>query len=206
MKFGKEYFDFCKNENGFDMNGIGEWQNQYYKMLVDIFEEHIGKKHKMLDMGCATGTLLETFRRNGFDNMWGTDVSDWYIEQSPYNDIKHRMVNSESGKLPFSNDMFYFIHMAQVIEHIPEEAIPGILNELYRVLMPGGILYISTVGPAKPGDTDIDPTHISLFTREKWEQFFLSAKFRDAFGFYKQRFENNKMAKEYNWVNFVLTK
>lgn len=206
MKFGEEYFDFCKNDNGFDMNGIGDWQNQYYRMLKDVFEEHIGKKHKMFDMGCATGALVETFRRNGFENMWGGDVSDWYIVNSPFKEITHRLVNIESGKLPFSNDTFYFIHMSQVIEHIPEEAIPGVLNELYRILMPGGILYISTVGPAKPEDTDIDPTHVSLFTREKWEQFFLSAKFRDAFGFYKQRFENNKMAKEYNWVNFVLTK
>jgi len=206
MKFGQEYFDFCKEVNNFDMNVIGEWQNKYFHMLKDIFEEHITKKHKMFDMGCATGGTIEAFRRNGYENMWGGDVSDWYIENSPFDSIKNRMLNIESGKLPFSNDTFYFIHMSQVIEHIPEDKMNDILSELYRVLMPGGILYIATVGPLLPGTTDIDPTHVSLFTREKWEQFFLTAKFRDAFGFYKKRFENNKMAKEYDWVNFVLTK
>jgi SAM-dependent methyltransferase len=206
MKFGEEYFDFCKNTNNFDMNVIGEWQNNYFKMLCDIFEEHISKKHKMFDMGCATGVLLETFRRNGLENMWGGDVSDWYVQNTPFPEIKSRMSNIEGGKLPFSNDSFYFIHMAQVIEHIPEEHMLDVLKELYRVLMPGGVLYIATVGPLLPGTTDVDPTHVSLFTREKWEQFFLTANFRNAFGFYKDRFENNKMAKEYNWVNFVLTK
>lgn len=206
MKFGKEYFDFCKNTNNFNMNCIGEWQTQYFHMLKDIFEEHITKKHKMFDMGSATGVLVETFRRQGYDNVFGGDVSDWYIQNTPFPEIRDRLCNVEDGKIPFSNDTFYFIHMGQVIEHIPEELIPGVLNELYRVLMPGGIIYIATVGPLLPGTTDVDPTHVSLFTREKWETFFLTAKFRNAFGFYKDRFQNNKMAKEYDWVNFVITK
>ena len=206
MEFGENYFDFCKNVNNFDMNVIGEWQNQYFRMLKDIFEEHIGKKHKMLDIGCATGVLLETFRRNGFDNMFGGDVSDWYIKNSPFNEVTQRMCNIVENKIPHPTDSFYFVHMSQTIEHIPEDKIPEVLNELYRVMMPGAILYISTVGPLIQGTTDVDPTHISLFTREKWEQLFLEAKFRNVFGFYKDRFQNNKMAKEYDWVNFVLTK
>ncbi|PKP53764.1 MAG: hypothetical protein CVT92_02200 [Bacteroidetes bacterium HGW-Bacteroidetes-1] len=206
MKFGKEYFDFCKNTNNFNMNCIGEWQTQYFHMLKDIFEEHITKKHKMFDMGSATGVLVETFRRHGYDNVFGGDVSDWYIQNTPFPEIRDRLCNVEDGKIPFSNDTFYFIHMGQVIEHIPEELIPGVLNELYRVLMPGGIIYIATVGPLLPGTIDVDPTHVSLFTREKWEAFFLTAKFRNAFGFYKDRFQSNKMAKEYDWVNFVITK
>lgn len=206
MEFGEKYFDFCKNVNNFDMNSIGEWQNKYFYMLKDIFEEHISKKHKMLDVGCATGVLLETFRRNGLDNMYGGDVSDWYIDSSPFKEIKSRMCNMIENKIPHPADSFYFIHMSQAIEHVPEDKIPELLNELYRVMMPGGILYISTVGPLLPGTTDVDPTHISLFTREKWEQLFLNAKFGNVFGFYKDRFQNNKMAKEYDWVNFVLTK
>jgi len=206
MKFGKEYFDFCKDVNNFNMNCIGEWQTQYFDLLKDIFEEHITKKHKMFDMGTATGVFVETFRRQGYDNVYGGDVSDWYIQNTPFPEIRDRLCNVEDGKIPFSDDTFYFIHMAQVIEHIPEELIPGVLNELYRVLMPGGIIYIATVGPLIPGTTDVDPTHISMFTREKWESFFLTAKFRNVFGFYKDRFQSNKMAKEYDWVNFVITK
>ncbi len=206
LQYGKEYYDYCKNENKFDMNELGDWHEEYFKFLLNVFKEHMEPHYISLDIGCATGNYLELFRRHS-RLMYGCDVSQWYIDNTKFNEIKHLMKVIENNKVPFINNMFDFIHMSQVIEHIPEKDIREELLEIKRVLKSGGIFYISTVGegPQIPRP-DQDPTHISCFSKEKWESIFQDCGFWNITINYEKKIKDDKFAGQYDWVNFVLSK
>ena len=205
MEFGKEYFDFCMNHNNFDMNDINGWHDQYFNFLKNVFGEAI--KGISLDVGCATGNYLELFRRKGL-TMFGCDVSKWYIEKSPFPKvIRDRMGVIIDDKIPFKDNQFGFVHMCQVIEHIPEKHIIPELMEVKRVMNDGALFYISTVGegPAIPAEGE-DPTHISCFSREKWNGIFEQVGFKNLSEEFESKIKSDKFAGGYDWVNFVLTK
>lgn len=206
LEYGKEYYDFCKNENKFDMNTIGLWHDQYFEFLCNVFKDHMKEEDMALDIGCATGVYLELFRKHG-RTMFGCDVSQWYIDNTPFSNVKHQMKVIVDNKIPFSKEQFNFIHMSQVIEHIPEKYIKEELMEIRRVLKTGGILYIATVGegPEIPAEGE-DPTHISCFSKEKWECIFKDCGFWNITKAYEPKFADDKFASQYDWVNFVLSK
>jgi SAM-dependent methyltransferase len=207
MKYGKEYYDFCKKENGFDMNDCGGWYQDYFKFLKRVFGFILSKPNTIsLDLGCATGAYLEVFRLN-HHVMFGCDVSQWYIDNTPFDKIKYKMRVIENDKIPFSDNTFDFIHCCQVVEHIPEENLKTELKSMFNVLKKDGIVYISTVGegPAVPAEGE-DPTHISCFSKEKWERLFEEAGFVNITDQYDTKIKSDEFAGQYDWVNFILTK
>lgn len=206
VKFGREYFEYCKNSTGFNMNEVGDWQYKYFEFLLEVFGKHIKKELKLLDIGCATGLYPEVANRLGY-NMFGCDVSQWYIDNSPFNNIKNKLKLIENSKMPFDDNMFDFIQMSQVIEHIPESDIYEELNDIKRVMSDDCVLYISTVGEGHelPPDGE-DPTHISCFSEKKWKKIFKKCGFKNITRKYKNKIAQNELAMQYNWVNFVLIK
>jgi SAM-dependent methyltransferase len=81
--------------------------------------------------------------------------------------------------IPFNNDYFEYVTAFQFIEHIPrviyapEKRNPFIelMNEIYRVLKPGGIFL--SVTPAYPHPAAFqDPTHVNIITEETFTKYF----------------------------------
>jgi SAM-dependent methyltransferase len=206
MDYGKEYYDFCKNENNFDMNSVGGWHESYFKFLKSVFVKHMQPSMISLDVGCATGGYLELFRRHKM-KMYGCDVSPWYIETCNFPEIRGLMGVIKNNKIPFSDDMFDFIHISQVVEHIPEPFIHEEMKDVLRTLKSGGVVLITTVGegPAIPPPGE-DPTHISCFSQEKWERIFDECGFKNITKEYINKITSEPFAGQYKWVVFVLTK
>ena len=71
--------------------------------------------------------------------------------------------------LPFSDDLFDGIWAAHVIEHLASEDLLFLVNEVWRVVRPGGILEI-TVPDATSPNRYRDPTHL---TRDWHEDSFM---------------------------------
>ena len=206
MKFGKDYFDYCKSYSNFDMNDISEWHNEYFDFLQNVFHRLKYDDTISLDVGCATGGYLEMFRKHGM-KMFGCDMSKWYIENSKFPLIKDLMGVIENNKIPFEDNKFDFVHMGQVIEHIPEEFIIEELTDILRTMKKSGILYISTVGegPKIPEEGE-DLTHIACFSEEKWNGIFEKVGFINNSIKYRRFIKEDPFASQYDWVNFVLVK
>jgi len=49
-----------------------------------------------------------------------------------------------AGGLPFHDSAFDSVLFAEVVEHLPPNAVPGVLHDIARVLAPGGRLVITT--------------------------------------------------------------
>jgi 2-polyprenyl-3-methyl-5-hydroxy-6-metoxy-1,4-benzoquinol methylase len=136
-RYGPDYFSYeLANEgNFFRLMRLG---------LQDIrFREQTASlqvPRAFLDVGCATGMLIESMRAEGWE-VRGVDV----CRESAEHGKARRGVEIFPGTLEeahFSDESFNAVHFSHLIEHVPDP--PGFLAEVKRILAPGGYAVITT--------------------------------------------------------------
>lgn len=119
-----------------------------------------------LDLGCGK------FPRNPYarSQLCGVDI------RPPKGaiDFDHRIANLALQPIPFADDQFGSVSAYDFIEHVPrilatadgrDTLFPFVrlMDEIWRVLAPGGRLYALT--PAYPNpEAFLDPTHVNIIT------------------------------------------
>lgn len=94
--------------------------------------------------------------------------------------------------LPFESNFFDSLSAFDVLEHVPRQLLSGdgeliypfinLMNEVYRVLKPGGLLLAAT--PAYPHpDAFQDPTHVNFMTNKTVGYFSGDKPFARMYGF-----------------------
>lgn len=100
----------------------------------------LARRGKILDIGCATGFLLDEARKMGFD-AYGVEISRWAAQfcrqQFNLNIFEGLLKEAE-----FPYNFFDAVVMVDSIEHLTNPK--RTLEEIRRILKPGGILVIST--------------------------------------------------------------
>ena len=99
-----------------------------------------GTPRTFLDIGCATGMLIELMKGEGWEAR-GVDVCR---ESAEYGKV-HRGVDIFPGTLDeahFAGGSFGVVHFSHLIEHVPDPR--GFLGEVRRILAPGGFAVITT--------------------------------------------------------------
>jgi SAM-dependent methyltransferase len=157
----------------------------------DAFEEsmtRIGKPVsdvRMLDFGCGDGKYFGYLTKRGLapGNIHGLDVSKIRVERCQQRGWAQARVLSPGAPLPYADGTFDLVNMMEVIEHIPAADGKRVIEEIRRVLRPGGILLISTpnypikhfydvvaaVRTRKLSRVFDDPTHVTLFNKVRLE-------------------------------------
>ncbi len=99
---------------------------------------------RILDIGCGTQPLFLLSTK--FNEKYGIDPS---LEQVQFGDnIKISKTDlAEGSRLPFDHEYFDVVTMLAVIEHFTKENAQNVLNEIFKILKPGGILIITTPCP-----------------------------------------------------------
>lgn len=99
-------------------------------------------KPRVLDAGCGTGIMLEWLKRysNGED-IYGIDSSQAALGFSRFRGNK-KLAQGDISNLPFVSDSFTLITCFDVLQQVTFDNELKTLSELYRVLAPGGLLYI----------------------------------------------------------------
>jgi len=135
---------------------------------------HPSSGSKSLDLGCGE------YPRNPLDcdQLYGIDVRT---------DINDKSIKSEDlslAPIPFEDNYFDCVSAFDFVEHIPRTCIGrngekrqpfiALLNEIFRVLKPGGVLVHLT--PACPSELVFrDPTHVNFITDETFPLYFCGA-------------------------------
>jgi SAM-dependent methyltransferase len=97
-----------------------------------------GRARKILDFGCGTGTFLGYLARYG--DAQGVDVDEQAIDYCHKRGV-HNVQLVSGFPLPFEDNSFDLVTILDVLEHIEDDK--GTLNELLRVLRPGGMLMVA---------------------------------------------------------------
>ena len=112
---------------------------------IKKIQKYIKKDAVLLDIGCGNGAFLQ-YISNFIEQGIGLDKK----ENIPISNRNIQFKNYEfENRLDFSDNSFNVVTMLAVLEHIKNPQ--KILNEIYRILKPGGILIITVPTPqAKP--------------------------------------------------------
>lgn len=133
------------------------------------------KSVKILDVGCGTGAATWFIAREGFDS-YGIDGSSTAIKiakkRFSAEKLKGHFQVGDIISLPFKDGEFDAVMDIASIEHNSPEHIQIIMNEVYRVLKPGGKFFGMMLGGSKEWDTGAYTTH--FFTRSEFKKLFES--------------------------------
>jgi SAM-dependent methyltransferase len=100
----------------------------------------IQKTGKFLDVGCATGFFINGIKNNSSWNVYGTDFGKSAVDFAREKlglDVYH----TELPAAPFEEKMFDYIHINNVLEHVPDPV--GLMASAKKFLKNDGILYLS---------------------------------------------------------------
>ncbi len=116
------------------------WSASRFKVLPYFAEEKALMKQpeviRILDLGCANGWNMSRFAQYGWPS-FGLDTVPERVKLAK----KHGPVAVASGlEIPFAAESFDVVYIQHVLHHIGE--VEMALQEVWRVLKPGGILFL----------------------------------------------------------------
>ena len=138
-----------------------------------------------LDLGCGLTPRNPYGRRE----LCGVDIRP--LESTPEAEL--RCANVVLDPIPYPDNHFASVSAFDFIEHVPRllSTTDGratwfpfivLMNEIWRVLAPGGLLYALT--PAFPNQAAfVDPTHVNVITAHTHEYFCGHDKLGQIYGF-----------------------
>lgn len=116
--------------------------------ILDSIKNHLPANPSILDWGCGPARItrhLKTFCTDAMVTGSDTNSStiDWNNQHINGVDF---VLQYHEPPLPFTNNQFNLIIGFSVLTHIPANAQRGWLTELYRILQPGGMAWLTTHG------------------------------------------------------------
>lgn len=163
--YTKKYF--------FDLEKADKTEYPRNARILDEIERFI-KKGKLLDIGVGTGLFMEIAQKKGFE-VYGIDVSSYAIDEVASRlKLKKdkQLVVSELKSTLYPENFFDVVNLRHSIEHVKDPQ--KLLENVYRILKPGGIVAIATpnsfgphakiYGPLWPHWSQ--PYHIQFFSKK----------------------------------------
>lgn len=105
---------------------------------------------KTLDVGCATGFVVEALRELGLD-AWGTDISHYAIDRPAQGARGFLQWGDLMAGLPYADGQFELLTCLETLEHMKPEMIDDVLRELRRVTSKYLVCTIPSFGPNQYG-------------------------------------------------------
>lgn len=151
-RYGQNYFEYelRNEENFFQLMKLGLQDIRFFELTREL-----DRRKRFLDIGCATGMLLDYMRGRGWI-VQGVEL----CRESAEHGMQLRKLDILVGTLEeagFPDAVFPVVHFSHLIEHVPDPK--AFFAEVRRILVPGG--YVIVVTP------NIDGLQARLF-RERW--------------------------------------
>jgi len=132
-----DYFNGSVYENYESQAGI------FPKEILETIQQHHPLRGKLLDVGCATGLLVQEALAGGIEPE-GIDVSPWAVERANVRTGgRCRILNLDEAKPSDFSAQYDIITLHSVIEHLADPA--QALSLLFQITRPGGVVYIQTL-------------------------------------------------------------
>lgn len=98
----------------------------------------IKQNTEVLDLCCGSGQATNFLVQHS-QNVTGLDASPLSINRAKKNVPSAKYVEAFAEDMPFSNNQFDLVHTSAALHEMNSEQLKQIIQEVYRVLKPGGI-------------------------------------------------------------------
>ncbi len=111
--------------------------------IKNAYPQSASAELSILDVGCGAGFLTNDLGKAGF-KVTGVDLSESSLEIAKKYDHSHcvKYLPANAYQLPFSNASFDVVTCMDFLEHV--ESPKDVVNEISRVLKPGGLFIFHT--------------------------------------------------------------
>ncbi len=166
------------------------------------------KNDRLLDVGCATGTLLlEAKKLHPAIEAVGVDPDPKALsiarKKLRRSNINANLVRTRAEKMPFKDNYFDVVISTLAFHHIPHKAKHEAMREIYRILTPGGAFLLADIGRPKNIIWKlILKAEVRLI--EKWEYVDDNLKGNIPIFMRRAGFKVSQVAKPYRGISFYL--
>lgn len=175
----KNLFDQDYYENGVK-KGISGYENYHWMPTRSIPEaiticENINFQ-TVIDFGCAKGFLVHALNLLG-KNAIGVDISEYALQHClPQVKDKVHLLDKPLSEMGLKTDLLI---AKDVLEHIPEENIDGVLSEFYQVCDQAFLVIpLGDNDLFRIREYEIDKTHVTRKDEEWWFNKIKKAGFK----------------------------
>jgi SAM-dependent methyltransferase len=123
---------------------VGSTKNFADPFFTERLSSYVSRESRIVEYGCGYGRVLRLLAENNYANLQGFDFAPKMIERGreEFPDLDLQLLE-ESGRLPIERESVDAAILSTVLCCVPDlEQEQGIIDELHRVLAPGGILYL----------------------------------------------------------------
>ena len=117
------------------------WDDDYCEAFINALPEN----SKVLDLGCGPGTDSKILIDRGLQ-ITGIDLSDELIRIAADTNPTGSFVQGNMLDLPFGSHQFDGLFAKASLLHLPKEDVAQALQEIVKVVKPGGIIHIAIKG------------------------------------------------------------
>lgn len=129
----KEYWD-----------GVAKKKTFTHPICMNVFRESVSAGEAILDYGCGYGRTCHQLVECGYCNVVGIDISSQMIAHGKALNPSLELLHFHGKTIPFPDESFPACTLLAVLTCIPTDAgQTRVINEIHRVLCPGGLLYVS---------------------------------------------------------------
>lgn len=115
-----------------------------HTLRLEWLSRYLNQKARILDYGCGYGRILEQLVTVGYSNAVGTDFSESMVKRCRLMIPHVDLIQNDGESLPFKDRTFDAVIMFSVLTCVPrDEDQRALVTGVFRVLRPGGLLYLS---------------------------------------------------------------
>lgn len=158
--------NYFKSVNYVDYLNRSDRYDQLADEIMCHLKVHNLDKGPILDFGCAVGLLIDGLIKKGYKDVYGSDISDWALEQAKKRDLNVM-------KEPCYGTFHGVVFALDVLEHMSIKEMMDFLDQIRTKTL------VFRIPIRREQDDDYylecsraDPTHHICWTKENWRNVF----------------------------------
>lgn len=179
------YREMSKYEHKEQFGQESEYALEKFQDIASILKPFLPDTRMLImEIGCATGTLLSLLKENGYENLLGIDPSPACAEAA-HRLYGIRVLTRTLSDLDLPNQMFDFIILAGVLEHVRD--LNTALSQIRNMLSVNGQIYVAVPDASRYAEGENAPfqefsiEHINFFGSASLANLMQMSGFRQLF-------------------------
>ncbi|MDR1388565.1 MAG: class I SAM-dependent methyltransferase [Treponema sp.] len=149
--------------------GSSDIDTQVYERYLSIVEPMLSKKSRICDIGCAKGGFLNFLAKNGYENLYGVEISPKLVEISRLSGLNVKIGSAEHIPLTTDKEKYDCLFFTNIFEHLFD--LSKVLLSINNSLADNGYVFVEVPDCENYSNVEFYPYYHLLNPREHINHF-----------------------------------